>query len=159
MPETDTVTTLRDLMLVKLGAFIDQRPGLDPANYFTGRDWTEERRNYDRERGRILRDKRQADQLLRAVSLRSSITANDILFASHNRRLTWNGDRMSWNYCTGQYFPTEYRAAACGLLAECLWTARIRDCGEKIISREIGDKLRKELRREFGRAIAWRWFN
>jgi hypothetical protein len=28
------------------------------------------------------------------------------------------------DYCTGQYFPTEYRRAACAVLASALWSAK-----------------------------------
>lgn len=77
-------------------------------------------------------------------------------------------------YCTGQYFPTEYRKAACAVLARTLWywtrehamPAPIAKSGDhtyypmvpgKLLS--AGDWLRANFVREFGRGIASRYFN
>jgi hypothetical protein len=56
------------------------------------------------------------------------------------------------DYCTGQYFPTEYRAAACAVLATILWDYISPEC-------KTGNDIRKWARAEFGRGIASRWFN
>lgn len=80
-------------------------------------------------------------------------------------------------YCTGQYFPTEYRRAACAVLASAIWAAMranmpapreprlTRTHGtftsehDNIEGKTPGDWLRSKARAEFGRGIAARWFN
>ena len=51
-------------------------------------------------------------------------------------RLTWDGDKL--DYCTGQYYPVEYRKAICRALASAIWTYFREDCGcntrEKILA-------------------------
>jgi hypothetical protein len=86
------------------------------------------------------------------------------------------------DYCTGQYFVTEYRRAACAVLASALWEYTRERCmpsgpnREKLSSGDVtywldsaragkgdfvaaGDWLRAHFAREFGRGIASRWFN
>lgn len=83
------------------------------------------------------------------------------------------------NYCTGQYWPTEYRRAACAVLAAALWAYKREKCmpepngkinhytdaGELVSEHDSiqgktpGDWLRSSFRREFGRGIANRWFD
>lgn len=81
-------------------------------------------------------------------------------------------------YTTGQYFPTEYRRAACAVLASALWAyarenmpkpngkiTRFDSEGEflsehdNIEGKTPGDWLRAHFARRFGRNIAARWFN
>lgn len=70
------------------------------------------------------------------------------------------GERVRIDYCTGQYFPTEYRRAVCRVLASALW-AHTRDTisGEVLAGRSPGDRIRKYFRTWFGRTIASRYFN
>lgn len=175
-----------------LYAWINQRPGLDPANYFCGGDWRENRRNYDSERRRILRQRNDALRLLRQVELIDSISADDLLAAfqgAFSGRLSckdisaryddgsiyW---RFSLDYCTGQYWPTEYRAAAAAVLAHALWNWKRDKCMPKpngklkrnsamlgeiehdnIEGKTPGDWLRSSFRREFGTAFQKRYFD
>lgn len=60
--------------------------------------------------------------------------------------------QVAVEYTTGQYFPTEYRKAACAVLAQAIWDHWRHDCG-------TGDDIRRRARREFGRSIASTWFN
>ena len=67
------------------------------------------------------------------------------------------GSHQLWvgvDYTTGQYFPTEYRKAACAVLAQAIWDWFRGKCNY-----ETGEAIRKAARREFGRAIASTWFN
>jgi hypothetical protein len=110
----------RAATLAALDAFIRQRPGLDYRNY--------DRASYAAEVRSIGRDLQDARALLRAVELRPSITAaklRDAFQSAFSGRLSWDGKRL--DYTTGQYWPTEYRAAACGALSSALW-AYWRDC-------------------------------
>lgn len=85
-------------------------------------------------------------------------------------------------YCTGQYFPTEYRRAVCAVLASALWYFTREQCmpsgpnKERLSSGDTrywldsarkgagdfvsaGDWLRAHFRQQFGRGIASRWFS
>lgn len=169
--------TDKELIMMALTRFAEQRPGLDPANYFSGGNWIENRRNYDNERRSIHTDLKQFRTLWRAVRWRDSITAYNLIDASrdaYSGRLTitrTDAGGFAIDYCTGQYFPTEYRRAACAVLALALW-ANVREYdmpapvitndGERYGSLQClsaGDWLRAHFRREFGRGIAARWFN
>lgn len=158
--ETLTQTTERAAILDALGSWINQRPGLEFGCYGDVAAYRAEQRA-------ILTDKKHALILLSAVRWRDSITADDLkaAFRAYSGRLSWDGEKL--DYCTGQYWPTEYRAAACAVLASILW-AYWRDCADPATEGEptqqpgivdIGGYIRKQARREFGRTIASRWFN
>ena len=138
-----------------LYTFIGQRPGLEYGNYG-------EPVSYRAEVRAIGRDLTQARQLLRYVELRASITADDIIDASkraYSGRLTIverDDGAVSIDYCTGQYWPTEYRKAACAVMAQAIW-AWYRTCISD--TAKPGDYLRASFKREFGRGMAARWFN
>ena len=64
------------------------------------------------------------------------------------------------SYCTGQYWPTEYRKAACAVLAAALWARKRESCMPADLGKvSPGEWLRKSFRADFGRGIASRWFN
>jgi hypothetical protein len=142
-----TETDKRAAMLAALGAWIRQRPGLEFGNYGDGASYRAELRG-------IARDKRDAETLLRAVGLSSigADTLGEAFERAYSGRLSWDGKRLS--YCEGQYWPTEYRKAACAVLASALWRHRAADYapGE-------GLKIRAAFRREYGRGLAGRWFS
>ena len=101
-------------------------------------------------------------ELLRYVELRASITADDIIEASkraYSGRLTITASddgKVLIDYCTGQYFPTEYRKAACAVLSQAIWDYKRKNT---LLPNVTGDRLRATFRREFGRGMASRWFN
>ena len=153
--------------------WINQRPGLDFANYGDVRPYRAELRQ-------IAKDKRDAMQLLRVVELRDSITAEMILDAckhAYSGRLSiYERDgKAEIDYCTGQYWPTEYRKAAAAVLSSALWHWTREHCmPSKIVEgdqsyyphangsknkQSAGDWLRTHFRREFGRTIQQRWFS
>lgn len=144
--------TTKETILNALAKHIAQRSGIDARNYFS--DWrdTEGRKAFAAEYRKILREGRDARTLLHAVRRSHSITTDDILAASKRAfsgRLSWNEEKQRWDYCTGQYFPTEYRAAACAVLASALWRH----------ASEGGCDVRRWACDEFGRGIKSRWFN
>ena len=102
-----------------IGAFIRQRPGREYGNYGDPVSYRAEYRG-------ILRDKHDAERLLAACRWRS-FTVEQVTdaFRAFAGRLTltcdMDGAPSHLDYCTGQYFPTEYRAAACAVLASMLW--------------------------------------
>ena len=156
----------RDNILHALSAFAATRPGLDPRNYISSWSDTEGRKAYAAEVRSITRDLHHARALLTAVRL-SGITEAQLVtaFRSFSGRLSWDGQRL--DYCTGQYYPTEYRKAVCAVLASALW-AYYADCvtgdssdndGPCESNITKGDKIRLAARRALPRAIVSRWFN
>lgn len=168
----------KQTVITALYKFISQRSGIQYYNYG-------ERTSFMSDYRRILRDGRDARLLLRAVDLRDSITAEHIIAASERAfsgRLTLKAradGAVAVDYTTGQYFPTEYRAAACAVLASVLWgyfranmpqakgvkhasgfgVFRATHETESYDGLSGGDWIRRAARREFGRGIAGRWFN
>lgn len=139
-----------------LEAWINQRPGLDPQNYGYGREgWN----NYRSESRRITRQKKDAQELLVAVEY-SGIKAPELLeaFRAYSGRLQikQEGEEFRLEYCTGQYFPTEYRAAVCAVLATALWDYHRPDYET---SEHPGDELRRMFKRRFGASMQRRWFD
>ncbi len=139
-------------MLAALYAWIVQRPGLEFGNYGEVRAYRAEMRG-------ITRSLHDARTLLRAVEL-SGMPANVLrgAFRAYGGRLSWDGHRLE--YVTGQYWPTEYRCAACAVAAAALWdwyresyAAAARD-GES-----AGSAIRRRFRQAFGASLAKRWFN
>lgn len=147
-------TTNRDTLLNALHTFAHQRPRLEYGNYGDPTSYRAEVRD-------ITKTLHDARHLLRAVELRGSISAADILagFDAFSGRLSWIPDTNGGgelDYCTGQYWPTEYRRAVCAVLASVLWSyarRNLEECGEEV----TGEKVRKEVRRAVGRKLQERW--
>jgi len=125
-----------------MGRFISQRSGIDGGNY-GGRE------SFMQDYRRILRDGREARLLLRFVDQHCAGYLPEVL---RSGRLTWDGARL--DYCTGQYFAVEYRAAACRALAGAIWHwLRVeRGCDTR-------EKIQAAARRNLGPGIARRWFD
>lgn len=145
-------------LLEAIATFAAQRPGLEPRNYIS--DWrdSEGRANYRRESRRITRDLHHARALLGYVARRDSITAADLTEAArraYSGRLeikqTPEGYRI--DYCTGQYFPTEYRRAVSVVLSSAIWERLRADSKEQ--SREA---IQKAARRELGATLTREFF-
>lgn len=138
----------KQTIIEALRRWIEQRPGLEFVNYGEIRAFRAEQRD-------ITRDLHHARELLRAVEWRDSITAEDILRAASGRlTLAVDGDSVRVDYCTGQYFPTEYRPAVSRVLSSVLWAYWRENMAEP-----DGDALRRVARRELSRAVAVRYFN
>lgn len=123
-----------------LRQWVAQRPGLEFGNYGDATAYRSEMR-------RITRQRHDAEALIRFVEMADSITAADLERELDGRnRLSLMADRDELEYCTGQYWPVEYRAAVCRVLSQVIW-----EWFE-------GDK-REAARRNFPRPIARRWFD
>ena len=170
----------KQAIIAALRAFIEQRPGFDWHNYSTARDYRQDQR-------RAQRQLHDARAMLRAVELSDSITADDILREAQSGRLTIREVEPAYiaklgqyrvDYCTGQYWCTEFRAGACRLLASVLWTWKREKCMPQVGAAPCGsgkaeagmywdgkhavpagDWLRNSFRREYGRSMAARWFS
>ena len=158
----------KSTILAALDAFIRQRPGLEFGNYG---DWSA----YRAEMRSIGKDLQHARALLRYVEWHDSITAEMILNAAQSGRLSIKveGDKVSIDYCTGQYWPTEYRPAVCRLLSSVIWdywrdhcmpkgqlvhNSENGDTFERYEGLRAGDWIRRQASRELGTSIARRWF-
>lgn len=142
-----------------LRAFAAQRPGLEFGNYCSGWDDQSGRRAYLSEMRAITKDLHDARTLLRAVEL-SGVTEAQLVegFHAFSGRLvpTRSPDGLKLDYCTGQYFPTEFRKAVCAVCAAALWAYHREDWDP---AAQCGEKLRARFVNMFGRSIARRWFN
>ena len=140
---TENNTPTREEILSQLSHFIHQRPGFEWGNYDSAASY---RADYNRAR----RDMQDADALLAEISWRETIDAKRILYVlTSGDRLEWTGKGL--HYTAGQYFPTEYRAAACRVLATILWNYFRDDCNAK--PREYA------LKNIRNKSVARRWFN
>ncbi len=155
---------LKTQIVLALSAWVSQRPGLDYGNYGDVSSYRAELRS-------IGKDLQHARALINYVAWRDSITAEMILDAAKSGRLSIvvKGDTVAIDYCTGQYWCTEYRPAVCRLLSSVIWhwisaNASTLDiakmpqhgCMAGIVNQ--GDYIRKTARRELGTSIARRWF-
>lgn len=146
----------KQAIIAAIRAFVSQRSGIDFRNYQCG-DWKASRKAFMGDYRPILQAGRDARVLLSAVSGRDGITAKDIVEGtraySGRLQLVERDGAVAVDYTTGQYFPTEYRQAACAVLATVLWHYALSQ------GYENGNAIRKWARAEFGRGIANRWFN
>lgn len=139
-------------IIQSLRQFARQRPGLDYANYGDPASYRAEMRS-------ITADLADAQTLLRRLEL-SSVSDETIraAFSAFSGRLTLTDGKL--DYCTGQYWPTEYRKAVCAVAAAALW-AHYRDSFAAAAKpgESPGAAIRRQFRAEFGRGLASRWFN
>ena len=139
----------------KMTKFVNQRPGLDFSNYG-------EVSAYRSEMAEITRDRTDYYELLSTAFSRID-TLNEKLtdyLQKTSGRLKLN-DAGELEYCTGQYFPTEYRPAANRILANLIW-ASYRDEIEHNTPNNVyksGDEIRKALKRRVSRRIMKNYFN
>ena len=148
--------TRKAKILSLLRAFTAQRPGLNPHNYNDCRSLRAESRS-------ITKDLHTFRILCRDVELIEAITADDLIqgFRAFSGRLslkTTDNGEFSLHYVTGQYFPTEYRRAACAVLASVLWNYKRNHCIPDNCHNP-GDFLRKSFRADYGRSIAKNYFD
>jgi|688.fasta_scaffold790443_2 hypothetical protein len=145
---------LRETILELIHRWIRQKPGLDPRNYI--RDWrdAEGRSAYRSDARSITTQLHHARAMLRYIELRPSISGADLAAAlTVGGRLSYTPGR-GLDYTTGQYWPMEFRAAACRVMASVLWDRFRADIGEHA----TGDAIHRAARRELGATIARRWF-
>ena len=146
---TTTTTNERGEILAALLKFACQKPRLEFGNYGDPTVYRAESR-------RITAQLRDARKLLRAVEMHAGISAAAIKegFSAYSGRLSWDGKRL--DYCTGQYWPTEYRAAVCAVLARVLWDDI---CSSSPMgTANLQQYVRAAATRQLGRPLAVRWF-
>jgi len=107
-----------------LAVYAAKRPGLEYRDYCSDYRDTEGRAAYFREARAIsdqLADVREAI----AAAYAQGVTDADLIECSKGDRLTMAAD-LSIDYTTGQYWPTEYRAAVARLAASAARMAKNR---------------------------------
>jgi hypothetical protein len=139
-------------LLDALERFISQRPNLGPANYMASNDDGWGRAAYRADCRKIAKDLQAARLMLRHAR-GSNITADEIL-AEADRRLTIREtpEGFEVDYCQGQFFAMEYRAAAAHLLASAFWNYW-RSPGEN-----ARERIQNTARSVFGPAIQKQFF-
>jgi hypothetical protein len=145
-------------ILEALETFARQRPGLDFNDYGEFSSYRSELRS-------ITRDLRDVQSLLIAVYKADSMTEETLrgAFRAYSGRLTLSDQPdggVALAYCTGQYWPTEYRKAVCAVLAAALWDHYREDFAKAAKDGESpGSAIRRKFREWFGRGIQSRWFD
>lgn len=152
------MTITRETLLSMLRRFVQQRPGFEPANYagyVAG---------YRADNRMVQRQLHDARLLLSAVD-GSSMPVETLIegFRAFSGRLTLEArpdGKHALDYCAGQYYCTEYRAAVCAVLAAALWSYHRDDYAAAARGQESpGDAIRRRFRERFGRGVARRWFS
>jgi len=144
--ETASEKTEKSMILGSIAHFISQPPRLEVRNYVSsGNDW-QGWRAIRQERQSITKDLKTAKFMLPMVQAQVPLGILLESFRAYSGRLEWNGNKLE--YTAGQYFPTEYRKAACAVLSQALWTTW----------RENGSNPRETAQRTLPKAVA-SWFN
>ena len=156
-PRADRTTAAQ--ILDALDRWVAQRPGLDYADYGNptayraeSRRITRQRHDYDALRLAIARG--QHHEHLRLTE-RQLLNAFDAFSGRLTPTIAEDG-MVTLDYTTGQHWPTEYRAAACAVLARALWTRHRESLPPD--HPEPGTALRKVLRLTYGARIQREWF-
>ena len=115
MNKTDIIEALRK--------FISKRSGIDFRNYWDG-NRVESMANFLSDYRPMMQDGRDARAMLKKIEATDGITATDLIEATSafSGRLKFEKlkGKVVVDYTTGQYFPTEYRKAACAVLKRAL---------------------------------------
>jgi hypothetical protein len=126
--------------------FVDQRPGMEPMNYGSWKD-------YRRESAEVTRDRRDFYELFIFALRKLGPEALDVAIEKNLKNTSgrlFMDESGKLGYHTGQYFATEYRPAACRVLVEILW----HHTRESRPDLTTGHDLRAYFRREFSRRVA-----
>ena len=136
-----------------LTKFVNQRPGLEFCNYGDVSSYRAEMRG-------ITNDRQDYYELL-SIAQMSIDNLNEKLanyLTNNSGRLTLKNDML--DYCTGQYFPTEYRLAACRVLANLIW-----DNVRTLYADQLNDKMtlrqfiNKKYKNQLSRRVLKNYFN
>jgi hypothetical protein len=139
-------------IIYAIRAFVAQRSGISFQDYASG-NYQQSRAAFMQDYRPILKHGKDARALLDYVECREEISAEDLKRAFCGRlSLVEKGDSVAVDYVTGQYFPTEYRRAACTMLSQAIWNLWNDE-------KTSAEDIRKRASRRFGRGIASRWFN
>lgn len=114
---TTTATPTRAAVLFQLRDFITQKPGLIAEDYA-------DPRSYHRAVAEVTKDRTAALELWAYIAHHASDMGPEWLIEAapqvYGGRLAWDEALQDWDYTTAQYFPAEYRRAACAVMARAL---------------------------------------
>lgn len=154
-------TTAQQTAKDKLIKFARQRSGIDRRDYYSDLRDKEGIKAFCSEYREITNDLKRFNELMIACHYCIDDLDKKIetYLKNSSGRLTIN-ENGHIEYCTGQYFPTEYRKAAGRVLADLLW-ADFRDSKdhEGNPTYNTGHEIRTAIRKRFGRALCNYWFN
>ena len=133
--------------------FVDSRPCLDFNNYGHVKIYRTESRE-------ITNDRKDFYELLNVARWEVE-NLNDKIgqyLTSSSDRLTFENNKLQ--YITGQYYPTEYRPAACRVVKSILWrefmNAKTSEGANKY---ETGHDIRKAIKKHLSRRVSRLYFN
>jgi hypothetical protein len=160
------VETRKQRILETLDGFVNQRPGMEAREYGDDREAWKLYRAASRE---VTKDMHDYYAIRGQIAWRDSIDA-DALVKSFSRAfsgrlsITEDGDKVTLSYCAGQYMPTEYRKAACAVLANAWWSATREGCPVKYDPEASSDAspgawMRNQAKQTFGIGIQRGYFN
>lgn len=140
----------------KLNKFVNQKPGLDFANYGDYKLYRSEMRE-------ITADRRDYFELLSLAFTRYDGKLNEVVeeyLKKSSGRLTLN-EKGNLEYYTGQYWCTEYRPAANRLLADLIWRDYMNETESNTPNPiyKNGHEIRKAIKRNVSRRIMKNYFN
>ena len=146
----------KDNALTLLIQFANQRPGLDFADYGDISAYRSESRE-------ITKDLHDFRELLSLANWRGIPNLSELVYlelCNKSGRLCIN-DAGDLEYTTGQYFPTEYRPAACRVLRNIIWRHYTNEMlpNEPNQAYPTGDDIRRAVRRFLSRRAAKNYFN
>lgn len=124
------------LTLRLIASYAAQNPGLEYGNYSSGWNDRAGRAAYFAESRQITKDLHRVRDAMRDAWY-SGVTDDDVVQASQSAfsgRLTIKpreAGGFSIDYCTGQYWPTEYRKACAAVLEYAARIAQRRSEGQK----------------------------
>ena len=165
LEKTTTETQVNAIRWVDLlWDFVHQRPGFDLANYGGGRDGYK----YYRQDYMSAYKDFQAFKELHFLALRRFGSYSEYCAKVGEYLLNASGrlsgrivkDCGAIQYCTGQYFPTEYRGAACRVLVSLIWDDfrdEKKQNGEPVY--KDGHAIRKAIKNALRTRNAKSWFN
>jgi hypothetical protein len=120
-----------------------QGPGLDYGNYGEPTSYNSELRSIGKDWERVCNLAREA--------VRLGVTDAEVIECakhSFSGRLVWNGS--GWDYCTGQYWPTEYRKAVAAVLDRAVHDRKRAQKLEPLPDREYSIAEMKAIAEERG---------
>lgn len=142
----------------KLNKFVNSRPGIDKRDYSSSSD-------YNRESREITQDRNDYLELLALASARIPNLDSELeayLIANTGERLFLKDGKLV--YHTGQYYPTEYRVAACRVLKSLIWNNYREEMvkGERDLFYPVykdGHEIRKAIQRNLSNRTYKNYFN
>jgi hypothetical protein len=140
----------RQIIIYALHRFISQRSGIDSQDYGNRESFIEDCKQ-------IVKDGRMAREMLWVVEF-SSMPSEVLLdsFRAFSGRLKFENGNCE--YIIGQYFPTEYRLAACAVLAAALRNWYGRDANGEAWLEGHTDRALNWAKRHLRRSTVRIWF-